>query len=433
MKRSLFSPLGIIGWEPIQPVLIAALAAQLPILLLGNHGTCKTDGTETIVHALCGNDGKFVKYDTMSASMDDIVGFPSPKSLMDNEISFIPTKISIWGAKGVNLDELNRASPLTASKFLEMSRKGEVHGQKTGLEFIFASCNPVRAYRTAYMDLAAASRWVIVHNPGWADLSEVDKRRVLDAHVKSKPSETEATDLRNAVEAARSFVQNPEAAVDAIIKEMVHKILDKLNAYSTAIPSKGGAAQTQQNAQTRAFRFKTEARQGIAMVRLLRAYHGYRLYMEEVADTKDMLTLILSCIPEVHELCETSCDPSTASSLIQPILNETKFPDSLPTLHTLRDLIQHRGTKDRLAWAATAKKLLAPPVSSSKEDVTAFARELISMLRASQIAVEPFNDLFGLVVKSGHIDMADHLLDCPLGWQREGLRAIIEDMKQQAA
>jgi MoxR-like ATPase len=35
-------PLGLLGWEKLEPVLLAALTTREPLLLIGKHGTAKS-------------------------------------------------------------------------------------------------------------------------------------------------------------------------------------------------------------------------------------------------------------------------------------------------------------------------------------------------------------------------------------------------------
>ena len=37
-------PLGLLGWDKLEPVLLAALATAEPLLLIGGHGTAKKIG-----------------------------------------------------------------------------------------------------------------------------------------------------------------------------------------------------------------------------------------------------------------------------------------------------------------------------------------------------------------------------------------------------
>jgi MoxR-like ATPase len=48
----LLRSLGLIGFERIEPIILAALATEMPILLIGSHGTAKTPTLERLCLAL---------------------------------------------------------------------------------------------------------------------------------------------------------------------------------------------------------------------------------------------------------------------------------------------------------------------------------------------------------------------------------------------
>jgi MoxR-like ATPase len=51
--RSLLTrPLGLLGWERLEPVLLAALTTREPLLLIGRHGTAKSFLLERLAQTL---------------------------------------------------------------------------------------------------------------------------------------------------------------------------------------------------------------------------------------------------------------------------------------------------------------------------------------------------------------------------------------------
>lgn len=51
--RSLLTrPLGLLGWERLEPVLLAALTTREPLLLIGRHGTAKSFLLERLAQAV---------------------------------------------------------------------------------------------------------------------------------------------------------------------------------------------------------------------------------------------------------------------------------------------------------------------------------------------------------------------------------------------
>ena len=41
-RPRLLRALGIVGWDHLEPVILAALATESPLLLVGSHGSAKT-------------------------------------------------------------------------------------------------------------------------------------------------------------------------------------------------------------------------------------------------------------------------------------------------------------------------------------------------------------------------------------------------------
>src|SRR3546814_572487 len=70
-----FARLGLQGFEGIAPVLIAALAIEEPLLLIGPHGTAKSLLLNRVASAL---GLEFRHYNASLLNFDDLVGFPVP-------------------------------------------------------------------------------------------------------------------------------------------------------------------------------------------------------------------------------------------------------------------------------------------------------------------------------------------------------------------
>ena len=68
-------PLGLLGWETLEPVLLAALTTRDPLLLIGKHGTGKSFLLERLAQAL-GLVYRF--YNASLINYDDLVGIPVP-------------------------------------------------------------------------------------------------------------------------------------------------------------------------------------------------------------------------------------------------------------------------------------------------------------------------------------------------------------------
>jgi hypothetical protein len=73
--RSLLRPLGIVGYDALEPALLAALATEEPLLLVSDHGAAKTLLLVRLAHAL----GLTLRHDNASIlQFDNLIGFPIP-------------------------------------------------------------------------------------------------------------------------------------------------------------------------------------------------------------------------------------------------------------------------------------------------------------------------------------------------------------------
>ena len=75
-RSSITSALHIQGWRHLDAVLLAALATEFPVLLIGPHGTAKTLLVERLAEAL---NLEFRHYNASLLNYDDLVGIPIPE------------------------------------------------------------------------------------------------------------------------------------------------------------------------------------------------------------------------------------------------------------------------------------------------------------------------------------------------------------------
>jgi MoxR-like ATPase len=87
----LFDELEIYGWNSVEPLVLAAIVADLPVLLIGDIGTNKTEGSKTIAQAVLGPASPFRHYGVPALNFDDLVGFLNPKGLAKGVLEFVPT------------------------------------------------------------------------------------------------------------------------------------------------------------------------------------------------------------------------------------------------------------------------------------------------------------------------------------------------------
>jgi len=201
----LSQPLGLEGWNNLDPIILAALAAEEPLLLIGRHGTAKSFLLERLAGAL---ELEFRFYNASLINYDDLVGFPVPED--DNSrLKFIGTPSSIWDAEVVFLDEINRTKPELQNKLFPIIHERRVQGiPLEKLKYRWAAMNPPPspeedeenpdAYLGAEpLDPALADRFsFLVPVPAWSDLCDTARRRILqDQYAGEHPFQVPPTEL----------------------------------------------------------------------------------------------------------------------------------------------------------------------------------------------------------------------------------------------
>ena len=183
-------PLGIVGWDELEPVLLAALASEEPMLLVGPHGTGKSLLLERLAAAL---GLEFRHYNASLLNYDDLVGFPVPTP-DHRALRFITTPAAIWGAEAVFLDEISRTRTDLANKLFPIVHEKRVQGiELRGLRYRWAAMNPPQVWQASVgdeaeeyagsipLDLALADRFsFVVQVPGWAELGKGARRDIVD-------------------------------------------------------------------------------------------------------------------------------------------------------------------------------------------------------------------------------------------------------------
>ena len=91
--RSIFSGLGLYGLATIEPIVLAALTTEEPLLLIGPHGTGKSLLLTRIAEAL---NLEFRHYNASLLNFDDLVGFPLPGK--DGSLEYVRTAADIASA-----------------------------------------------------------------------------------------------------------------------------------------------------------------------------------------------------------------------------------------------------------------------------------------------------------------------------------------------
>ena len=192
MRNSLITePLGLYGRSHLEPVLLAALASESPMLLIGKHGSAKSFILERLAESL---GLEFRCYNASLINYDDLVGIPVPVN-NNTSLSYISNPNSIRDAEVVFIDELNRTKPELQNKLFPIIYDKRVQGTNLAkLKYRWAAMNPPAkdddedelSYIGAMpLDPALADRFPFIINvPTWDDLNDNDKRNMLfDNHL----------------------------------------------------------------------------------------------------------------------------------------------------------------------------------------------------------------------------------------------------------
>lgn len=210
--------LGLAGWDALDPVFLAAVAAEAPLLLVGPHGSAKTMVLNRLAEAL-GLSHRH--YNASLLSFDDLVGFPVPE---DGRVVYLQTPATVWEAESVLVDEVSRCRPEVQNKLFPLVHERVIQGLPLPrLRHRWAAMNPPASldgddaggpvYSGAEpLDVALADRFAfVVTVPSLAELSPDDQRRVL------RPSEWSAEEARPSV--ARLVEETRDALAPAARSE----------------------------------------------------------------------------------------------------------------------------------------------------------------------------------------------------------------------
>lgn len=178
--------LGVFGFDRVEPVILAALVTEDPMLLIGASGTGKTYLLNTLSEAL-GLEHRH--YNASLISFDDLVGFPYPDQ-ENGGVKFLETPATVWAAESVLIDEISRCKPEHQNRLFSLVHERRIQGiaiQK--LRFRWAAMNPCSTDQTGVedysgsepLDPALADRFgLIIQAADWSQLSEIERIKIAD-------------------------------------------------------------------------------------------------------------------------------------------------------------------------------------------------------------------------------------------------------------
>lgn len=215
--KSFLSRLGIYGYTPShERAMLASILTGTPVLFIGNIGEAKTKAAEMFAKLL---GEPFQKIAADKAQFEDMVGFPSPKSLAEGEVEYVRTRLSIWEKRFVLIDEISRCNPQMQNKFLEIVLDRQLMGLPTDIKWVWATMNPQDYPGSQPLDEALAGRMGYV-----LQVKRVVEQsdHVIEQVVASR-SATQTPALSHWTSEARNYTNTVEPTLQEELREVMYR------------------------------------------------------------------------------------------------------------------------------------------------------------------------------------------------------------------
>lgn len=220
---SRLAALGVHGFDRVEPVILAALVTEDPLLLVGRSGTGKTFLLNTLSEAL-GLEHRH--YNASLISFDDLVGFPYPEK-DGTGVRFLETPATVWSAESVLIDELSRCKPEHQNRLFSLVHERRLQGLPLSrLRYRWAAMNPCSADQGGLeeyagsepLDPALGDRFALfVEAVDWPSLDDGERRRVADPGGEGRVA-SDGGALRERVRAWRAeFLRRVDRCPDLVL------------------------------------------------------------------------------------------------------------------------------------------------------------------------------------------------------------------------
>ncbi len=245
--RSLLRPLGVVGYDALEPALLAALATEEPLLLVSDHGAAKTLLLVRLADAL----GLALRhYNASILQFDDLIGFPIPDDR--GTIRYAAPPGAIWDAEVAFFDEIGRCRPDVANKLFPIIHERRIQGVAIErLRYRWAATNPPpdaqdddaysRYDGVETLDPALADRFsFVVSLPRFADLCDADRRLIIGG-IGDTPAPDAANTVCQLVHATKALIPTVRAESGHALASYVDVLIAKLGAAHIAIGGRRAA------------------------------------------------------------------------------------------------------------------------------------------------------------------------------------------------
>jgi len=138
-RTFLLRQLHLFGLDHLDAVILSALADERPMLLIGPHGTAKSEIPNRLAQTL---ELSHRHYNASLLSFDDLLGYPVLQPGRQ-ELTFLETEATVWGAESIFLDEISRCRPETANKLFSLIHERRIQGRSIPqLRYRWSAMNP---------------------------------------------------------------------------------------------------------------------------------------------------------------------------------------------------------------------------------------------------------------------------------------------------
>jgi MoxR-like ATPase len=318
--RSLLRPLGIVGYDAIEPAILAALATEEPLLLVSEHGAAKS----LLLVRLAESLGLALRhYNASILQFDDLAGFPIPDE--NGGIRYAAPPGAIWDAEVAFFDEIGRCRPDVANKLFPIIHERRIQGVAIPrLRFRWAATNPASDAhdsddRFSYegvevLDPALADRFSwIVPLPRYDDLGDRDRLAII-----------------------RGIGETPDAGASTLVRELVTSTCALIPAVRAASAEHIAAYVDVLVARLAVAKIPVGGRRAATLFRNIVAMRAAHLALGRGSDELACQAAVLASIPDI---VRRKIPRATLLVAHQAAWQQTSLPDDDParTLMTVRD------------------------------------------------------------------------------------------------
>lgn len=187
---SITEELNLYGLKDFDDIIIASLAQECPVLLIGTPGTAKTQLTLKLFETLSLN---YAHYNASMLNLDELIGYPV--KLPNGKISYQQLPCSCWDKEAIFIDEISRCKPDTQNKFFSIIYEKRIYGINLDkLIYRWAAMNPPKfeyddetpetlvTEGTYPLDVALADRFnYILKFPNFHEMEEKIKYKIISS------------------------------------------------------------------------------------------------------------------------------------------------------------------------------------------------------------------------------------------------------------